>query len=246
MKYLFTILAFVLLSTAVTIYFLWPSNMLNSQHAALSINGHQISQSRVDDQQRLQGYHSEDMGGSIDAMVTKQVLLDEAQRLGIDREVAFRKSLKDYYEQSLIRVLTDRKLKSISVSVSEQDIEQYLSCSGKIFTFTRIPMEKGITLKGQSRQNSVLFDDLSESLRLVLATLQPGEEIVQFETGTEVGVVLLDKIEKVEGFAPVLYERSRVRELLSDYQKSLEIDRWINSLLKKASVIVYEKEGKDE
>ena len=107
-------------------------------------------------------------------------------------------------------------------------------------------MENGELLEEQSRKNSVLFDDLSESLRLVLSNLQPGERIVQFETGTEVGVIRLDEMEKANGFEPVIYERKRVRELLSNYQKSLEIDHWINSLRKKSSVVVYEEEENND
>jgi hypothetical protein len=246
MKYLFTILALVMLSSAVTLYYLWPSAPSIAQDVALSINGHFFSQQQIDDQYHRKGYHSENTDSSIDSLVTKQLLLDEAQRLGLDKEEEFRKALKDYYEQSLIKVLADRKLQSVTVTVSEQDIDRYLSYSGKMFTFTRIPVENGKLLEKQSRQDSVLFDDLSESLRLILATLQLGERIVQFETGTEVGVIHLAKMEKADGFEPVLYERSRVRELLGNYQKSLEIDRWINSLRKKASIVVYGEEEKND
>ena len=246
MKYLLTILALVALSSVVTLYFLWPSDPSISQNIALSINGHGISQEDIDEQRRKQGYHSGNTNGYINSLVTKQLLIDEAQRLGLDKEAEFRTALKDYYEQSLINVLTNRVLASVTVEVAEKDIDYYLSCSGKIFTFTRIPMEKGKLLTGQSRQNSVLFDDLSESLRLILTTLQPGEEIVQFETGTEVGVIHLNTIEKADGFVPVTYQRSRVRELLGNYQRSLEIDRWINSLREKASIVVHGEAEKND
>jgi len=59
-------------------------------------------------------------------------------------------------------------------------------------------------------------------------------------------MIMLDAIEKAEGFEPVLYDRGRVGELLGDYQRSLEIDRWINGLRKNASVVVYGEEGKNE
>ncbi len=246
MKYLFTILAFVVLSSVVTLYYLWPADSIQKDPTAISVNGHLISQKQIDNQARKQGYHSGEANDSRNSLVTRQLLLDEAQRLGIDKENDFSKALKDYYEQSLIKVLTDRKLKSIKVDVSEEDINRYLSCSGKMFTFTRIPFENGNLLKEQGRQNSVLFDDLSESLRLLLADLEPGENIVQFETGTEVSMISLDKMEKADGFDPVQYERGRVGELLGGYQKSLEIDRWINSLRKKASVVVYDEEEKND
>ncbi len=245
MKYLFTILGLVLLSTAVTFYFLWPSDKKVPKNIVLSVNGHLISQKQLTEQQQRQGYHSLLAGDSIDSLVVKQLLLDEAQRLGIDKEDEFRKSLKDYYEQSLIKVLMDRTLGSLSANVSEVAIDRYLAGSGKMFTFTRIPMENGKPLLEQKTQNRVLFDDLSESLRLLLASLQPGEEVLQFETGTEIGIIHLDKVELSEGNDAIMYGRDRVREALADYQKSLEIDRWINSLRKKASIVVYE-EGKNE
>lgn len=246
MKYLFTILVFVALSSAVTIYFIWPSDPPRAENIALSINGHNISKENIDEQTRKHGYHTADTESSINSIVIRQLLLDEAQRLGIDKENEFRDAIKDYYEQSLIKVLTDRKLQSLTINVSEDSINRYLSCSGKIFTFTRIPLENGKLLEEQKHQNSVLFDDLSESLRLVLANLNPGEKISQFETGTEVGVVILDKVETADGLVTVSYERTRVTELLTDYQKSIEIDRWINSLRKNAAVVVYSEDEKNE
>ncbi len=247
MKYLFVILALVILSSAVTLYYIQPEDLSKTQDVAVSINGHQVSRKQVVDQGLRQGYHSGNSEAiSINSLVTRQLLLDEAQRLGIDREDEFRKALKDYYEQSLIKVLTDRKLKSVKVTVTDADVDRYLACSGQMMTFTRIPVEGGKVLLDQGRQNSVLFDDLSEPLRIVLASLKPGEKITQFDTGTEVGVILLDKMEKAEGFDPVKYDRDRVRELLSNYQKSLEIDKWINGLRKNASVVVFEEDEKND
>ncbi len=247
MKYLFVILALVIMSSAVTFYYLKPKDLLESRDVAVTVNGHQLSRKQVNDQGLRQGYHSgESVESSINSLVTKQLLLDEAQRMGIDREDEFRRALKDYYEQSLIKVLTDRKLNSVKVTVTSEDVDRYLNCSGQMLTFTRIPIEEGKVLEEQSRQNSVLFDDLSESLRLVLASLEPGEKITQFETGTEIGIIVLDKMEKAKGFDPVEYDRERVRELLSDYKKSLEIDRWINSLRKNASVVVYDEEKRND
>ncbi|MCK5070694.1 MAG: hypothetical protein KAR01_09130 [Desulfocapsa sp.] len=246
MKYLFTILAFVALSSAVTLFYIWPSGSPKTENVALSVNGHGISRENLDEQIRKNGYHSEDEESSINSFVIRQLLLNEAQRLGIDKEAEFRDAIKEYYEQSLIKVLTDRKLQSLTVTINEDAIDRYLSCSGKIFTFTRIPLKNGKLLDEQKHQNSVLFDDLSESLRLVLANLNPGEKISQFETGTEVGVVILDKVERADGIDPVSYERSRVMEILTNYQKSLEVDRWINTLRKEAAVVVYKEDGKDE
>ena len=83
----------------------------------------------------------------------------------------------------------------------------------------------------------MLFDDLSESLRLLLTTLQPGEQVGQFETGTEVSIIRLDKVGPANDSEPVDYDRDRIRQQLENYQKSLEVGRWINGLRSKASII---------
>ncbi|MBL4902014.1 MAG: hypothetical protein JKY62_05130 [Desulfocapsa sp.] len=238
MKYLLIILSIVIFSSMVSFYYLLPPEPMSVQDVAFHVNGHPVSRETVEGQHRKTGYHSADREGDFEALVTKQLLIKEAQRLGLDRKKDFRMALKNYYEQSLINVLTDHTIASMEVKISEQDIDQYLASSGSIFTFTQIPLEKGEPIDEQSQQNSVLFDDLSESLRLLLATMQVGEQVGQFETGTEVSLIRLDKIERDDAFEPVAYDRDRIRDQLENYRKSMEMERWINGLRSRASIIV--------
>lgn len=239
MKYLVTIFLLVALSSVVTLYYLWPADPLSSQDVALRVNGHPMSRKQIDDQSRERGYHGETLEDQMDSLVTRQLLIQEAQRLGIDKEEGFRKALKIYYEQSLIKVLTDRKMATLTIDVSEEDIDRYLSCSGKIYIFTQTPMERGKILESRGKQNAVLFDDLSEPMRFLLSSLQPGESVGQFDTGTEVSTIRLDKVERAEEQRPVAYDRNRIRELIGNYQRSREIDSWIHSLRKNASIEIY-------
>ncbi len=244
MKYLMIILSIVVCSSMVSLFYLLPSNSSPAADVALHVNGHPITNKNIDEQGRTQGYHSVNREGDIDSLVTKQLLIDEAQRLGLDKREDFRMALKNYYEQTLVAVLTDYKLASLEVKIGEQDIERYLAGSGKHFIFTQIPLGKGgEPLEEQGRQNRVLFDDLSESLRLLLTTIQPGEEVRQFETGTEVSIIRLDKVEAIGTFAPIQYDRDRVRELLQNYRESLEMGRWIKNLREKSSISVSGEEG---
>lgn len=245
MKYIFTIFFIVALSSVITLYFLWPDKSILPQDVALQVNGHSMSQKQIDAQVQNQGYHGENREEQVESVVTRQILIQEARRLGIDKEESFRKALKLYYEQTLIKDLTDRKLASITVDVSEEDIDRYLSCSGKTVTFTETPMDKGEMLKAQGRQHTDIFDNMSESLRLLLSSLQPGECVSQFDTGTEISSIRLDKIKKGDAVKPVAYDRELVRELLGNYQRSREMDLWIHTLHKNASVIVYDKEKKN-
>lgn len=243
MKYIFAIFFIVVLSSAIMLYFLWPNKSILPQDVVLRVNGYPMSQKQIDAQIQNQGYHGENREDQVESLVTRQILIQEAQRLGIDKEESFRKALKLYYEQTLIKVLTDRKLASITVDVSEKDIDRYLSCFGKIYTFTETPVDKGEILKAQGRQHTALFDNLSESMCLLLSSLQLGESVSQFYTGTEISSIRLDKIEK-EDAVKVVYDRDLARELLSNYKRSREMDLWMHMLHKNASVIVYDKEKK--
>lgn len=244
MKYIFTIFFIVGLISAIALYFLWPDKSSLPQDVVLRVNGYPMSQKQIGTQIQRQGYHEENQEDQVESVVTRQLLIQEAQRLGIDKDESFRKALKRYYEQALIKDLTDRKLASITVDVSEKDIDRYLSCFGKTVTFTETPVDKGEMLKAQERQHTVLFDNLSESLRLLLSSLQPGESVSQFDTGTEITSIRLDKIEKKDAVKPVAYDRELVRELLCNFQRSREIDLWMQALCKNASIIVYDKEKK--
>lgn len=63
----------------------------------------------------------------LDSVVEKEVLLQEAQRQGIDREKDFMKSIENYWEQALLRILLERKSKEISglTHVYDSEIESY-------------------------------------------------------------------------------------------------------------------------
>lgn len=241
MKYLIVILVLVGVSTATVFYSFWTDPKVNPHDAALSVNGQAMSQKQMDDLIKSHGYHGEDRSERVDALVTRQLLIQEAQRLEIDKEEGFRQALKQYYEQSLIKVLTDRQIAQIKVTVSDKDIDKYLAGSGKKFTFTVIPVQNGKQMTAQGKQHTAAFDDLSESFRLILSALEPGESVSRFDTGTEISIIRLDKVEEAGG-KTVDYDRGRIGAMLENYQRGREVDRWIHQLREKASIVVRDKE----
>lgn len=58
--------------------------------------------------------------------LNRKVLLLEAQRLGIDKEESFLDAVEKFWEQSLLKIVVDRKLKEISqnIKVSKQEVQQ--------------------------------------------------------------------------------------------------------------------------
>ncbi|MDP2922088.1 MAG: SurA N-terminal domain-containing protein [Candidatus Omnitrophota bacterium] len=85
----------------------------------------------------------------LDGIIEKEVLLQEAQRLGIDRERDFMKSIENYWEQALLRILLERKSKEISglIHVYDNEIEKYYKDSGENQPFSRVKNEIRDTIK---------------------------------------------------------------------------------------------------
>ncbi len=79
----------------------------------------------------------------LDGVIEKEVLLQEAQHLGIDREKDFMKSIESYWEQALLKILLERKSKEISglMHVYDNEIEEYYRDSGEKQPFTKAKNE---------------------------------------------------------------------------------------------------------
>ena len=61
----------------------------------------------------------------IESVIDKQLLVQEAISMDMDKQDSFRRSVTNFYEQSLIKSLLDRKLNSLVVDVSNAEIEKY-------------------------------------------------------------------------------------------------------------------------
>jgi len=79
----------------------------------------------------------------LDGLIDKEVLLQEAQRQGIDREKDFMKSIENYWEQALLRMLLERKSKEVSslIHVYDNEIEEYYKSSGEDLPLVKVKNE---------------------------------------------------------------------------------------------------------
>ncbi|MDB4349536.1 SurA N-terminal domain-containing protein [Omnitrophica bacterium] len=63
----------------------------------------------------------------LDNLITRKLLLKEAQKMGLDREKDFLKSIESFWEQSLLKIVIDKKISDVSqtISISNQEVEEY-------------------------------------------------------------------------------------------------------------------------
>jgi len=73
-------------------------------------------------------------------LLEKEILLQEAQQQGLDREKDFMRSIESYWEQALLKLLLQRKSREISgmIHVYDNEIEEYYRSSGERQPFSKV------------------------------------------------------------------------------------------------------------
>ena len=83
------------------------------------INNYEITKQEFEEDFRNSGFSVSDTEESrqsfLDNLVNRKLVLQEAQRQGLDKDKAFLKSIERFWEQSLLKVMLDKKSKDISM-----------------------------------------------------------------------------------------------------------------------------------
>lgn len=242
MKYIIIMLLLVCAGTSATLYFVWPEQSVDTTNVAVSVNGHNLDKNRVRLAGEKIGYHSEEYADLLDSAITRELLIQEAQRQDLDKEESFRVSLKTFYEESLIKTLMDREYSKPTTQITDAEVDTYLSYFGKTITFSRLPFEDNkvqIPTDVPASQNEVLFDDLAEPMKILLSGLKVGGYVVKFDTGNEQYAIRLEKVGEVGDKITTLPGKERVKVMLEEYKQQQQIDNWLYELRKKASITIH-------
>ena len=139
MKYLYYII-FAAVAVSVAAGYFLSTPQTPPPGAALIINDRVITSDELNKCYASIRPDIKDRDDFINSVITRELLIQESQRIGIDKEEAFRRSIQDYYEQSLIKLLMDRKSAALNVSVSDDELDRYIKYLNKkillsIFSF---------------------------------------------------------------------------------------------------------------
>lgn len=245
MRYLIRLFLIVFIISALSSLFLTPKSPNNREEdIALSVNGRQFLKERIDNEQSKYGYHNNELSSIYNSLITEEVLIQEAQRLGIDKEEEFRLALKNYYEQSLVKILLDRKTREIQnqVAVSDADIDNYQEKIGSTITFTRF--DKSGSKQEEKSTSTVPFDDLAESLKILISTLRPGEQGDGFDTGSDSFIIRLDNVAPAQKGGTQDYSRKEIEEILHEAVIQQKMNRWLSELIGKADITIHNQKEK--
>ncbi|MFH1155470.1 MAG: hypothetical protein V1793_16815 [Pseudomonadota bacterium] len=238
MKYIYYILGIIVLITVLTA-FQFKKIKVDLHEPALIINDRIISDVELEKMVSSwsQSYH---MVGVIDAIVTNQLLIQEGVKQGINEEESFRESIQGYYEQSLVKILIDRKFGSFNPEIPEGSIQHYVDMSGKLIHFTKHTFDSiDDALKGKAKQTETLtknFQDMSDSLKYVFLELNPGQISEPVEFSDEIATYTLNSLSPSE--IPPETDLTLIQDFLVHQRKQALFNDWLSGLKKDAKIQV--------
>ncbi len=220
-----------------------PSKIKNP---VITINKKKISKVELNKRLSRQSYNK-DIESLVNSIVVKELLIQAAIKSGIHKDKNFQQSIQNFYEQSLIKLLLDKKYAEFNPEILQPQINRYIELSDKI---VHITISTYKTLENQkskkiltTQKTNMQFNSLSVFLKYTITGLTLGEssEPVFSEAGTEIShkhftVFTLDSIEQADSTIEKETDTTLVRELLQEQSKEALISEWIDNLRRDATV----------
>ena len=62
----------------------------------------------------------------LDNLITRKLILQEAQKMGLDRKKEFLKAIENFWEKSLLKIMVDEKTDEIftDITVTDEEVEE--------------------------------------------------------------------------------------------------------------------------
>lgn len=241
MKYFLIIFGlFGVISILTLLTFIWPDNYYPENETIVSINGQPLTRQHIADIHDKTS-PSQNNEADIGKLITTHLLLGEAQRRGLERDPTFRRSLKSYYEQSLIDTLLQQVRSEVTVNTSDKEVDKHLRAFGKIYTFYSLRTSDKLTptkIKDSGTKHTELFDKMALSQRHTLANMQPGETATTFSLPNGRTTLYLESIQG-ESAPSQNYDRERVRKQIHQMKVEKELNSWVESLINEAEIMYH-------
>jgi peptidyl-prolyl cis-trans isomerase C len=197
----------------------------------------------------------------LEELIIKEVLLQEAQRLNLDKQKSFMQEIEGYWEQALMKSLINRKLQEFSplVGANNQDIlegynrlKRRISAELIIFNDKRDALKLSKATIGFDEVKQLLkpriawesaadwydSNELPQKLEDVIFSLSLGQVSLPIEYNNS-WVIIRVLNEEPQQIGSLEELRPRITKEIIRKKKELLLDNWISGLRKKASVKIY-------
>jgi len=243
MKYIYYIIAAIIVSVIGLLVIQYGVDRpVAPKNPAIVINERVIT---TEELAGMKQAHDETRPDFIESIITKELMIQEAQRSGIDREEQFRKSIKNFYEQSLVKTLMDRKLASLNISVSDDEVDRFYSLQDKKLSLTVARAANADDMKqGKVRREkiNISFNDLSGGMKGVALSLNKGEKSPPFLSAGEYVSVTLDDIQPGGRKQPGI-SGDEIKKLIWESKREQLLSEWIDGMKKKSKITIFKSAG---
>ncbi len=221
----------------VTLFFIWPEQQKSKNDAVVTINGRTLTK------QFFQNHRERDPGDTdsenyVETIITKQLLLAEAQRRHIDQQPEFRLALKTLYENSLIELLQKQVNNEIKTTVSKEEVNNYLLAFGKTYTFYILKTTRPVAIESIVSQGTKYvsrFEELGSALRQSLATMKTGNVARTYAFSRDTIAIYLEKVEG-ETILPPDFDTEKIKNQLQQIKKEKYFNTWLEKLRGQAEI----------
>ena len=239
MRYIYYIVGIIVIFSGLAAYGIINPKVEISK-PAVTINDRIITESELQEMMKTKPYYMT-RDEFIDSVITQQLLIQEAIRQEINKEEPFRKSVENYYEQSLIKILLDRKLNSLQVEATDKEIEEYQNLAQSrvmISKFGYKSLEEAQAGKEQTPQKiEADFVDISDELKFSILELKEGQMSKPVVSGMGVLVYRLDEIiPKEQGSGIREMDENRISDFIRDKKREVLMEMWTRDLKENAEI----------
>ncbi len=239
MKYIYYIATIFMLSSFVLGYALFQEKInikIPQEHnIALIINDKYIS---IDEFNKLVNSRSKffhDKEEAIDSIIDKEIILQEAEIEGINKEESFRLLIKDYYEQSLTKILIERKISSLNINVYDEEINNFQNMLNKKIYITQISSD--LKSSAQEIEKKIInFIDLSDDIKNVIYNLKENDQTEPITINGKKISYKIDKIETDTSIQATNLSRDDIHEILKTQKQKKNLDEWISNIKSKSAI----------
>jgi hypothetical protein len=241
MRYIYYIIGIMIIFSGLAVYGLFNTRVEVSK-PVLSINNRIISKAELAKMMESKP-HQMTREMFIESIIDKQLLIQEAVNNNINKEESFRRSVENFYEQSLINVLLDRKFKSLIVDVTNDEIARYEELMQSRLSLTKMIYPSLEDVQNFShatiKRIESNFIDLSEHLKFIVLNLGKGQLSKAEITDFGVSIYRLDEIQKIKKPGIGDFEEfdiKRVSLYIQDKKKEALMKKWIDKIRENAEI----------
>jgi len=184
----------------------------------------------------------------LDMLISKEVLLQEAQRLNLDKEKPFMKEIEGYWEQALLKSLVSKKIKEMSGNIAatgREIADEYNRMRRRVLAELIIFSDKGSAQRFLQAGAGTAFDgakqewyesgDLPPILEDALFAMKQEGLSAPIEYNNSWVVLRFIREEETKA-APLAELKGRIAENITRIKKQKLLEDWSIELRRKATV----------